>query len=307
MKIAIIGVGGVGGYFGGRLANAGNEVTFVARGRNYKALKELGLVVKSILGDFTVNNVNAVEKISELKDPELIILAVKSWQVKEIAPELMNIVTGNTVILPLQNGVVAADELMDQINPENVICGLCRIISKMEAPGVISHFGIEPVICIGENDNSKTERVKKIVEVLKNAGINAQAAEDIHAELWKKFIMICVSALLGVTRSTYGELRELPQTRKLIYDIISEVYTLSQKAGIKIEPGYVDKVMTLIDGFPYDSTSSLTRDVWEGNPSEIEYQNGYVSKLGEKLGVPTPTNTFVYHCILPMELRARKK
>jgi len=307
MKIAIIGVGGVGGYFGGRLANAGNEVTFVARGRNYKALKELGLVVKSILGDFTVNNVNAVEKISELKDPELIILAVKSWQVKEIAPELMNIVTGNTVILPLQNGVVAADELMDQINPENVICGLCRIISKMEAPGVISHFGIEPVICIGENDNSKTERVKKIVEVLKNAGINAQAAEDIHAELWKKFIMICVSALLGVTRSTYGELRELPQTRKMIYDLISEVYTLSQKAGIKIEPGYVDKVMTLIDGFPYDSTSSLTRDVWEGNPSEIEYQNGYVSKLGEKLGVPTPTNTFVYHCILPMELRARKK
>ncbi len=139
------------------------------------------------------------------------------------------------------------------------------------------------------------------------AGISSEISEDITADLWKKFIGICVSGLLAVTKTTYGELRELKETRQLMIELLNEIYLLSQKTGIKIEPGFVEKTISVIDSYPYGSTSSLTRDVWEGRPSEIEYQNGAVVRLGEKFGVDTPVNRFVYNSILPMEMKARKK
>jgi 2-dehydropantoate 2-reductase len=307
MKIAVVGTGGVGGYFGGKLASGGNDVTFVARGEHYNAIKNKGLFVKSIDGDFRVSNVKVVKSIQELNEPELIILGVKAWQVKEIAPELKNVITKDSVIIPLQNGVAANDELKEYIDGKNILVGLCRIMSKIESPGVINHFGIEPFIMFGEIDNSKTERVLIIKKVLDNSGIKSRIPVDVNAELWKKYISICVSGLLAVTHSTYGPVRELKETRQMMIDLMNEIYAVSQKTGINIDSDFVGKTLAFIDTFPYDSTSSLTRDVWEGNPSEIEYQNGYVSRLGAKLGIPTPVNTFIYNCILPLELKARKE
>jgi 2-dehydropantoate 2-reductase len=305
MKIAVIGTGGVGGYFGGKLAKAGNDVTFIARGEHLKVIKTNGLTVKSILGDFQLL-VKATDKIEEVGVADLIILGVKAWQVKEIAPELKSIVNENSTILPLQNGVLAIDELKEFFPSKNIIGGLCRIISKIEAPGIIYHFGITPIIEFGEIDNAKTDRVNKIKELLNNAGINAKISEDIHADLWRKFIAICVSGLLAVSKTTYGELRDLKETRQMMIDLLTEIYNLSQKAGIKIEADFVKKTVAFTDTFPYNSTSSLTRDVWEGKPSEIEYQNGTVVRLAEKYGIETPINKFIYNCILPQELKARK-
>jgi 2-dehydropantoate 2-reductase len=125
--------------------------------------------------------------------------------------------------------------------------------------------------------------------------------------LWKKFIAICVGGLLAVTRTTYGELRELIETRTLMRELLNEIYILSLKAGIAVNADYVEKAISFIDTVPYDSTSSLTRDVWEGKPSEIEYQNGTVVRLGKKYGMDTPLNRFVYSCILPLEMKARGK
>lgn len=207
----------------------------------------------------------------------------------------------------MQNGVLAVDELKVNINQENIIGGLCRIISKIESPGVINHFGIEPTIIFGELNNSKSERIHKIKAIFDNAEINAKISDDIIADLWKKFIGICVSGLLAITQTTYGELRELSETRQLMAELLNEIYLLSQKIGIKIELGFVEKTISAIDSYPYGSTSSLTRDVWEGKPSEIEYQNDTVVKLSEKYGIETPINKFVYSCILPMEIKARKK
>ncbi len=305
MKITIIGTGGVGGYFGGKLAAAGYDVTFVARGRHYEAIKNNGLLVKSVDGDFKIENAKAVKNIQDVIDTDFAILGVKAWQVKEVAPELKKIIHKNSIILPLQNGIAAVDELREHIENSNIIGGLCRIMSKIESPGVVNHFGVTPFILFGETDNSKTERGMIIKEMFDKSGIECRIAEDINAELWKKYISICVSALLAVTRSTYGEVRELSETRQLMIDLMDEIYLLSQKSGIDIEPDFVSKTLSFIDTFPYDSTSSLTRDIWEGNPSEIHYQNGYVVKLGEKFGVPTPVNTFIYHCLLLMENRAR--
>ena len=307
MKIAIIGTGGVGGYFGGKLAKAGYDVTFLARGEHLLAIQQKGLIVKSILGDFTIDPVKVTDRIDTIGLTDLVILGVKAWQIKDISKELLTIIKKDTTVLPLQNGVMAAEELRESINKENIIGGLCRIISKIDAPGVITHFGMEPSIIFGELNYSGTERIELIKNIFDKSGINSQISDDITADLWKKFIGICVSGLLAVTKTTYGELRELNETRQLMIEMLKEIYLLSQKIGMNIEDGFVEKTISVIDTYPYGSTSSLTRDVWEGRPSEIEYQNGAVVRLGEKYGVDTPVNRFVYYTILPMELKARRK
>jgi 2-dehydropantoate 2-reductase len=306
MKIAIIGTGGVGGYFGGKLAKVGFDVTFLARGEHLKAIQQNGLTIKSIQGDFKLDSVKAIEKIDAIGLVDFVILGVKAWQIKDITKDLITIIKKDTIVLPLQNGVLATEELKENIKQENIIGGLCRIISKIDSPGVINHFGIEPTIVFGELDNSKTERINIVKSIFDKAEINAKISDDIISDLWKKFIGICVSGLLAVTKTTYGELRELKETRQLMFELLNEIYKLSQKIGIKIEPDFIIKTIAFIDSFPYDSTSSLTRDVWEGKPSEIEYQNGTVVKLAEKHGIDTPINRFVYNCILPMEIKARK-
>ena len=305
MKIAIIGTGGVGGYFGAKLARAGFDVTFLARGEHLRAILNNGLIVKSILGDFSVKNIKATDKVSEIENPDLIILGVKAWQINELRDEIKKIIHKDSLVLPLQNGVMAATELSERIETRNILGGLCRIISKIEAPGVINHFGVTPTIVFGELDKSLSERVNKIQDIFKTAGFESRISEDIEADLWKKFIAICVSGLLAVTRTTYGELRELKETRQLLIDLLTEIYLLSQKVGVKIGSDFVKNTVSFIDTFPYDSTSSLTRDVWGGKPSEIDYQNDTVVQLGEKYGVDTPVNRFVYNCILPGEIKAR--
>jgi 2-dehydropantoate 2-reductase len=306
MKIAIIGTGGVGGYFGGKLARAGFDVTFLARGEHLKAIQQNGLTIKSINGDFTIEGAKATDRINKIGLSDLVILGIKAWQVKYISRELKPLISRETIVLPLQNGVLAAEELNEELNSRNIMRGLCRIFSKIESPGVIDHFGMEPSIIFGDQDCPKTKKCEMLKAVFDKAGISSHISNDITADLWKKFISICAGGLLAVTRTTYGELRELKETRQLLIELLMEIYALSQQLWIRIEPDFVSKTISAIDSFPYESTSSLARDVSEGKPSEIEYQNGTVVRLGEKYGVATPVNRFVYYSILPMEMKARK-
>ncbi len=307
MKIAIIGTGGVGGYFGGRLAMAGNDVTFIARGAHLEAILKNGLTVKSINGDFKVYPAKATSDIVSIGRVDLVMVATKAWQVKETAVQIKEIIGSETIVLPLQNGVLASDELKEVLPATNVIAGLCRIISKIEAPGIINHLAVEPTIVFGESDNSINQRLEKLNTVFTEAGFKSKIADDIQSELWKKYISICVSGWLGVTRSTYGEIRECEETRKTMFDLFTEVAELARARGVNIEPEFVDKTMSFIDTFPHDSTSSLTRDVWEGKPSELEYQNGAVVRLAQEVGMDVPVNRFIYHSLLLMEKRARMK
>lgn len=306
MKIAIIGTGGVGGYFGGKLAKAGNEVVFLARGEHLIAMQKNGLEVKSINGDFIINPVSSTDRINEIGEVDLVIIGVKAWQVKEISKEIMPLLHNDTLIIPLQNGVLAADELKEVLPEKHIIGGLCRIISKIEAPGVINHFAVEPTLIFGELNQTISARLQKVKADFEKADFDNILTDDIHTALWEKFIAINVSGLMAVTKTTYGEMRELKETRKMMIDLLNEIYSISKKAGINIKDDFVTKTVNFIDSFPYDSTSSLTRDVWEGKPSEIEYQNGTVVRLGEKYGVDTPVNRFVYNSILPGELKVRK-
>ncbi|MEM9327821.1 MAG: 2-dehydropantoate 2-reductase, partial [Bacteroidota bacterium] len=191
MRIAVIGAGGVGGYFGGKLAVAGHEVTLLARGRHLRAIQENGLLVKSIHGDFKAE-VLATDQWAEIPPVDLVLVAVKAWQVQEVREHLKSILHESTVVLPLQNGVVAAKELSEVLGEGPVLGGLCRIISKIEAPGVINHFGATPSIILGERQGGTSHRSENIAQSLNEAGIQAIDSPDIRVDLWKKFIFICV-------------------------------------------------------------------------------------------------------------------
>ena len=307
MKIAIIGTGGVGGYFGGKLAFAGNDVTFLARGEHMQAIKNNGLRIKSVQGDFVVSPAMVTDRIEEMEQPDLVILAVKAWQVRDLARKIKLISGPHTSVLPLQNGVMAADELAAEIDNKHIIGGLCRIFSMIESPGVINHFGIDPAIVFGELDHSDTERLQVLKKLFDDANITSKVTNDIQTDLWEKFILICVGGILALTRTNYGEILEFPKLKEMIRDLLTEIYTLSFKAGAHVEKDFVQKSIMYIDTYPKESTTSMARDIWAGKPSELEYQNGTVVRLGEKYGVETPVNKFIYNCLLPFETKARNK
>jgi 2-dehydropantoate 2-reductase len=307
MKVAVVGAGGIGGYFGGRIAASGHDVTFVARGEHLQAIREKGLKVISILGDLLIPQVDATDDIRSIGKADLVILGVKAWQVKDVAEQLKDVIDDRTTILPLQNGIMAAQELGERLGEKNIVGGLCRIISKIESPGIIRHSGLEPLIVFGELDNGKSSRILKIRKLFESARIASRIADDIQEESWNKFMAICVSGLLAVARAPYGKVRELKETRTMMRDLLQEIREVALKSGQMLERNVVEKTMALIDSYPYESMSSLTRDVLEGRPSEIEYQNGTVVQWGEKYNVPVPVNRFIYGCILPMELAARAK
>lgn len=305
MRIAIIGAGGVGGYFGGRLAQAGNEVTLVARGLHGETIKKNGLVIESPKGNATITNVHIVSSISELRNPELILLGVKAWQVKSVAKDIKSVLGESTVIIPLQNGVLAAQELISEIPLHHVFGGLCNIFSKIKEPGVIQHMSAEPTITFGELDNAISERSVNIQHVFNDAGINNKLSSYIQGDTWKKFLLICLGGLGALTRADYGVLLATPELRNMLVIMLQEMYDLALAEGIQLNKSIVDKTMQVMDNFAPDSNSSMARDIWSGNPSELEYQNGTVVKLAHKHNLQVPTNFFIYHTLLPTENKAR--
>jgi 2-dehydropantoate 2-reductase len=306
MNIVVFGAGAVGGYFGGLLSKAGFDVTFIARGKTLEAIKTNGLQVKSIYGNFVVHP-KVTDDISEIKNPDVIIFGVKSWQIEEVAKQLEPILNKTTMVLPLQNGADNADRLRETLNPENVLAGLCKIVSKIESPGVIDHFAFEPEIVFGEYDNQKTERVKALKSVFDKAGFKNTLSEDIHLDIWRKFLFITTYSGIGaLTRSVIGELRKEEHIKSMLYQTAHEIVAIANAQGIGLKNSDIDLVLKVIDNLDPKTTASMQRDVMEGRPSELENFNGYIVKMGKQLHISTPVNTFTYYCLLPQEKKARK-
>jgi 2-dehydropantoate 2-reductase len=305
MKIAIIGTGAVGGYFGARLAHAGFDVSFIARGKQLQAILDKGLQIKSILGDFTLAEVKASEQISQLGQSDLIILGVKAWQIAEIRRPLKDIVHPDSIVLPLQNGVLAAEELAETLDLRNILGGVCRIISKVESPGVINHFGATPSLVFGELDKTPSERLSRLKSLFDQACINSRISDDINADIWKKFGFICVGGLMAMARCTLGALRKFEGTRSLISELVTEIVSLAGKMGIDMGSDYVDRTLSFIDSLPAETTFSMARDIWDGRPSELDYLNGAVVRLAQKYKVEVLLNRLVYNMLKINELKAR--
>lgn len=307
MRIAIVGVGGVGGYFGGRLAQAGHDVFFIARGDHLAAMRTHGLRVQSIAGDFWLPDVKATDQPAEVGPVDLVIVGVKGWQVREAAYAMRPLIGPETAVLPLLNGVDAPTELAEVLGAEHVLAGLCRIIAYRAAPGVIVHAGVNPPsIDFGELDNRHTPRLARIQAALEGAGIRAFIPENIHVALWQKFMLICTWSGFGATtRAPIGVWRSLPETRPLVERCLQEVVDVAAARGVMLPDNAVSAMMAFIDSMPYEGTASLQRDIMSGQPSELASQNGALVRLARAAGVPVPVNEMLYAILLPQELAAR--
>lgn len=304
MRIAVIGAGGVGGYFGGRLCEAGNDVTFIVRGQHLEVIREHGLRVDSVGGDFHVRPA-ATDDPREVGLVDLVILSTKAWQVPEVATQVKTMVGGDTMLMTLQNGVEAPYHLLKHYNPENVFGGLCRIISAISAPGHISHTAVNPpYLMFGSMaDGDVGNRGRKLLSLFESAkGIDVHIAEDIEAALWQKFILIAPwSAIGAVTNLTLDQICKNPETRELISGAMHEILSIAHAKRIAVPDNAVEATLDYFDGVKPGGTASMQRDILSGRPSELEDQVGFVVRIGKDLGVPTPISSFIYACLAPRE------
>lgn len=305
-RIAVVGAGGVGGYFGGRLAKAGLDVTFIARGATLEALRAKGLRVESINGDFALESVKATDDCDSAGQFDAILLTVKSWQLHDAAVRLAPMVGPETVVIPLQNGVDAPDVLATVLGAPHVLGGLCAIVSFVVEPGHIRHVAAEPFMMFGELDNRRTARVERLRELFMSAGVKADVPQDIHRSMWSKFLFIAsLSGIGALTRVPIGEWRTVPEVRLIVDRSLREVVAVAEARGIDLGADAVDQTWAHYDALAAASTSSLQRDMMEGKPSELDAQLGAVVRFGRESGVPTPVTEVLYHLLLPQERRAR--
>jgi 2-dehydropantoate 2-reductase len=307
MHVVVFGTGGVGGYFGGRLAQAGEEVTFVARGSHLEAIRRDGLAVESTEGDFVVRPARVTDDVRSAGPADVVLVGVKAWQVRDAGRSLRPTLEQGGFVVPLQNGVEAADELAAELGPERVVGGLCRIVSFVAGPGRIRHAGVPPRIEFGERDGRRSERVDRLRAVFEKAvGVSVSTPSDITAALWEKFLFIApFSGVASVTRMSAGPLRAVPETRAMLEAAMREVFDLARARGVGLRKDAVARTLAYVDGLPADGTASMQRDVLEGRPSELEYQTGAIVRLGRESGVAVPVNFFIYSSLLPGERVAR--
>jgi 2-dehydropantoate 2-reductase len=307
MKIAIFGSGGVGGYFGGRLALAAQDVTFVARGAHLAAIKESGLRVDSIGGDFVVHPAKATDSPQSIGRADLVILATKAWQLDSAIEQMKPLVGEGTMILPLLNGMEHMDTLLTSFDRKNVLGGLCRISAFAAGPRYIRHVGVPPFIAFGELDNSKSARVDSLKEIFSTLnGITVDVPSDINAAMWEKFIFISGTSGVGAyTGQTIGEFRANPETRAMLFNAMNETAAVARARGAALSESFVSDTMSRIDTIQPHIIASMQKDMMEGRPSELNEQTGAVIRMGRTAGIPTPTHEAIYAKLLPLENKAR--
>jgi 2-dehydropantoate 2-reductase len=307
VRFAVIGVGGVGGYFGARLAEAGHDVSFIARGAHLAAIRQAGLHVHSLKGDVVIEPASATDDPREVGVVDCVILGVKAWQVSHAARAAAPLVGPGTSVLTLQNGVEAPDQVASVLGRECTLGGVAKIISYVGAPGHIHHTGADPTVVMGELDGRPTERLESLRRALAGArGVGVEVSSDIQRALWEKFLFITAWAGVGaVTRAPMGIVRQLPESRRLIEGALREIERVARAREILLAPDVVANLLAFIDSVPADGTASLQRDIASGRPSELDNLTGAVVRLGVELGVATPVNAFIYAALSALEQRAR--
>ena len=305
-KIIVVGAGGVGGFFGAKMSKAGYDLGFIARGPHKKAIEKHGLKIKSIDGDF-IARPWVTDQYASLSEADLIVLAVKSWQLDELAKEMAPYLHQRAVILPLQNGADNTERLQRSLPGHRVLGGLCKIVSKIESPGIIDHFAYVPEIVYGSDDPNLKNELDELSEIFEKSGIKHLKSSSIQRHIWLKFLFIAsISGLGALTRAVLGIMRDTPFLREKIRETAREIIALGQAKGVALDENDLKKTMKIIDANMYGTTMSMQRDIMEGRPSELENFNGFIVKESKRLGVPSPVNEWIYECLLPMEQAARK-
>jgi 2-dehydropantoate 2-reductase len=293
VRIGIVGAGGVGGYFGARLAAAGQDVAFVARGKHLEALKADGLVVRSPAGDLQLP-VQATSEPTEIGPVDYVLVCVKTWQLSDAIDAIRPLVGPDTAIVTVQNGVEAPDQVAEVYGRDAVLPGAAEVIAYVEGPGVIRHLG-NGKLNFGEWDNTATPRTGLLRDAFVAAGLQATVPDDIWAALWTKFLSVVPGGGLGTATGVgYGVLRTYPATRRLLTEAITEIRDIALARGIRLAEDVVPRTLAWVDQLPADGTTSLQRDLIAGRPSELDAWTGAVVRLGAESAVPTPVNTFLF-------------
>lgn len=306
MKIMIMGTGGVGGYYGGLLAQRGNDVTFIARGAHLEAIRTNGLQVRSIFGDFTIHPAKTTDKPADVGAVDLILFCVKTYHTEQAAEAIHPTVGPQTAVLSLQNGVDAVERVGKIVGVEHVIGGATWLSSAVEAPGIVKQVSQFRRVVLGELDGSRSERIQSIYEVLKNTGITVEITEDILKILWTKFVFISSASGFGsLTRLPMGDYRSIPETRATIVRLMQEVEAVARARGIALDGNVVQKSLEFMDNAAPHIKASMQLDVDTGRRTELESMIGVIGRKGRESGVPTPVADFIYASLLPIELKAR--
>lgn len=308
MRFVIVGAGGVGGLLGGLLQHAGHEVGFVARGAHLRALQAEGLRVESPRATLHLPRVEAAEDPATLRPAEVVLVAVKSWQVPEVAPRLAPLLAGGGFAAPLENGVEAAGHLAQALGEERVVGGLCHMLAWLEGPGRVRHVGEMLRVTLGERRApSSSARVEALAAALRGARVDAVVAADIEAAVWEKFLFIEPFGAVGAaTRAPALAMRRLRESRELLVAAMEEVAALARSRGVKLPEGAVARALEVVDRLPPDATASMQRDMVAGRPSELREQTGAVVRLARQAALPAPVHAFLWAALLPQEEAARR-
>lgn len=295
MKIYVVGTGGVGGYFGGLFAKAGNDVTFVARGENYQAINENGLIVKSVTGDFEIKPAKVIEHITDITNPDLILFTVKTYQTEGAATELTTVVSPSTIIITFQNGVDNDEKIKQLISGTHIYPGIAYVISTKTGPNVISQTGGLRKLVFGDRKDPANPDLQQVETLMKKAGIDAVLSDDINCDLWKKFLFIIPFAgLTAMHRQTIGEILSKPATTRAYEACLVEAIEVAKKNGVRLDDDIFDTVMATTKNTTPGAKSSLLIDIETGRPTEIETLHGTLLRLAKEKGIDVPVNEEIY-------------
>lgn len=291
MRIAVMGTGGVGGYFGARLARGGHDVAFIARGKQLAALRSDGLRVESPQGDLHLPEVVATDDPAGLDPVDLVLFSVKLWDTEDAAELIRPLLRADTAVVSFQNGVVKDDILRRVLGDRHVLGGVSYIAATIEAPGVIRHSGTLQKLTFGEYGGTRSPRVEAFRAACADSGIDAEISDHIEQTIWEKFVfLVGLSGTTSMTRTPIGPIRGNPRSRAFLRDVMDEVVQVARAQGVPLPDDYADDRLAFADTVPDTMTSSMHHDLEHGNRLEVGWLSGDVVDRGRTHGVPTPAN-----------------
>ena len=295
MRIAIMAAGAVGAYYGARLAAAGNDVSFIARGVHFAAIRQRGLKIESVHGDLHLKNPNVTDDPKTIGPVDIVMFAVKLWDTEQAAKAALPLIGPNTRLITFQNGIDSVERLAPIIGAEKTVGGVAYIASNMTAPGVIKHTSQFHHVRVGHADKHADPQLDAFVEIGKGAKLDFAMSENIERELWEKFIFLTsITGATAALRSSVGPIFADSQTRAFYRELMDEAYAVGCAKGIAIDPAYVDERFEFVSKIDPGIKSSMANDLERGSRLELDWLSGKVSALGRELNVPTPASDMVY-------------
>jgi 2-dehydropantoate 2-reductase len=300
MRIAVIGTGGIGGPYGASLAAAGADVTFIARGAHLAAIRENGLRVEGDRGETHIRPARATDDITGIGAVDFVLFCVKQWDVEEAGAQLRAILAPKTAVVPLQNGVDAAERLIPILGPEAVMGGTAFVTGNIAAPGVIRQTGTYQRMTFGELDGRLSERGQRLREMCEAAGFEGVLSPDIRVPVWEKFLLLVpLSGLNALTRVPLGKWRDDPDLLALYEAALRETVAVGLAEGVRLPPNSVEKIKAMMWSMPPYHMTSMGNDLLRGSRLELPWFAGKVVELGRRHGIPTPVNGFIYAALKP--------